>query len=119
MNINKKFSLTILLSIFSISLLSGCVKVVSTENSTIQVKIVDAYYKSPYTTFMYVGKTLFPQSHPAEYKIAVEYDNIRYWFDDKDVYEKYSDRIGEYTNGTLEIRKYDDGTRKYRIIGLE
>lgn len=115
----RKFLVTILLSIFSIFLLSGCAKLVSTENSTVQVKIVDAYYKSPYTTFMYINNMLIPQTNPAEYKLAVRYNGVRYWFDNKNIYEKYSNRIGEYTSGTLETRKYDDGTRKYRIVELE
>ena len=37
----------------------------------------------------------------------------------EDAYEKYSDKIGEYTNGTLRTKKYDDGSEQYEIIGLD
>ena len=53
---NKKFLVTVLLSIFSIFLLSGCAKVVSTENSTVQVKVIDEHYSSAHTTMIFNGK---------------------------------------------------------------
>lgn len=116
---NKKFLVTVLFSIFSIFLLSGCAKIVSTENSTVQVKVVDEHYSSAHTTMIFNGKTTTTIYHSAVYKITVEYDGDEYTVNDKDTYKKYSDKIGEYTSGILEIRKYDDGTRKYRIIELK
>lgn len=108
----------ILIGIFSIFLISGCAKLISTESSTVEVKIVDEHYSSAHTTMIFNGKTSTPIYHSAVYKIVVEYDGDEYTINDKDAYRKYSNKIGEYASGTLEIRKYNDGTRKYRIIGL-
>ena len=34
-------------------------------------------------------------------------------------YDKYKNKIGQTTIGTLETRTYDDGTIKYGIVSLE
>ena len=101
--------------------LTGCAKLVSTEYENVEVNIVDEKYSAPYTTYYYspATKTMMPISHSAEYRIVVEYKDIEYSFRDKDTYNKYKDKVGETTIGTLEIRTYDDGTVKYDIIALE
>ena len=60
-----------------------------------------------------------PQSHPAVYRITVEYNSVEYDISDSDTYNKYSDKIGEYVDGILETKKYDDGTVRYNIVDLE
>lgn len=64
-------------------------------------------------------KTTTLVTHPAEYRITVEYDGIEYVISGRDVYDKYSDKVGEYTNGTLETKTYDNGIIDYDIIELE
>ena len=117
----KKFlcSLTIML-MFAV-VLTGCAKCVSTETSTVQVKVTNAYYKASYTTMHYntATKTMLPQAHAAVYKIIVEYDGTEYDIRGRDTYNKYSGSIGKFVNGTLETKKYDDGTVKYNIVDLE
>lgn len=66
-----------------------------------------------------VGKVTTMQTHPAVYRITVKYNDVEYSISGSDTYEKYKEHIGEYTNGTLEIRTYDDGTIKYDILSLE
>lgn len=102
-------------------MLACCAKCVSTETSTVQVKVTNAYHKASYTTMYYspATKTMLPQTHAAIYKITVEYDGIEYDIRDRDTYYKYSDSIGESVNGILETKKYDDGTVKYNIVDLE
>lgn len=109
---------TLLIFVFT---LTSCAKCIGTETSTVQVKVTDEYYMAAYTTMYYnpATKTMLPMSHPADYRIIIEYNGVEYNFYDSDTYEKYSDRIGEYVNGTLEIRKYDDGTIRYNIVELE
>ena len=102
-------------------MLACCAKCVSTETSTVQVKVTNAYHKASYTTMYYSPetKTMLPQTHAAIYKITVEYDGTEYDIRDRDTYYKYSDSIGESVNGILETKKYDDGTVKYNIVDLE
>jgi lipoprotein len=99
--------------------LSGCAKCISTETTTVQVKITDEYHRSMYVIPVYNGKTTTLVTHPAEYRITVEYDGIEYVISGRDVYDKYSDKVGEYTNGTLETKTYDNGIIDYDIIELE
>lgn len=94
------------LAILLMFTLVGC-KRISTERLTVQVKIIDEYYKP---TYVY---------SPSIYEITVEYDGDKYYFRDRETYNKYSSRVGEYVNGTLQIRKYDNGTVLYDMISLE
>lgn len=110
---------TISLLFILIFMLSGCAKCISTETTTVQVKITDEYHRSMYVIPVYNGKTTTMVTHPAEYRITVEYDGSEYVISGRDVYDKYSDKVGEYTNGTLETKTYDNGMIKYNIIDLE
>ena len=56
--------------------------------------------------------------YPAIYRITVEYDGTEYTISGRDIYEKYSERVGEFAVGCLRVRDYDDGTTEYDIIGL-
>lgn len=101
--------------------LSGCAKCISTETSTVQVKIVDEYYRAPYTLSNYNPgtKSIDIHTYPAKHRMTVEYDGTEYYIYGSEAYHKYSDKIGEYANGILETKKYDDGTERYDIIDLE
>ena len=114
--------LAVLLSMLILTLsLVGCAKCIDTETSTVQVKITDEYHRAAYVTMHYnpATKTMLPQSHPAVHRITVEYDGVEYDIFGSDTYNKYSDKIGEYTNGTLQTKKYDNGSVRYDIIELE
>ena len=101
--------------------LVGCTKLVSTEYENVEVKIIDVYYKPSYTTITYNVALKMPmvQAHPAVYRITVEYNDIEYTISGSDTYNKYKEKVGQTTTGTLEIRTYDDGTVKYDITTLE
>ena len=99
--------------------LVGCRKCISTETSVVQVKVVDKYYQAAYITMFWNGKSMMPVSHPAIYKIMVEYDGANYNIYGSIVYDQYSNRIGEYVNGILATKKYDDGSIKRDILNLE
>ena len=102
-----------------IYLLTGCAKCVSTEYEDVEVVITDEYHRSSYVTPSKIGKTTVMRTHPAVYKIYVEYDGVEYIISGSDVYHKYNDKVGQSINGKLEIRKYNDGTIKQDIISLE
>lgn len=115
-----KKTLTILLAMLIVTFsLVGCAKCISTETSTVQVKITDKYHRAMYITPVFNGKTTTMITHPAVYRITVEYDGVEYDISGSDTYNKYSVKIGEYTNGTLQTKKYDDGSVRYDIIELE
>lgn len=117
---NKTLCSLAILLIFVFAL-TGCAKCISVETSTVQVKVTDEYHRDAYTTMYYspATHTMLPQSHSAVYRITVEHDGIEYDISGSDIYNKYSDKIGEYVNGILETRKYDDGTIRYNVIDLE
>lgn len=109
----------ILATLFAILILPGCAKVVSTEETHVQVKIVDESYEAESILQLYTGNGWQTMIEPAEHNIFVEYEGEQYRINDKDTYEKYSDKIGKYTTGTLRTKKYDDGSEKNKIIGLD
>lgn len=115
----KRNILMIMVVAFFIISLTGCAKCISTETSTVQVKVTDEYHRAMYTTPIFTGKTTIITTHPAVYRITVEYNGVEYDISGSDTYDKYSNRVGEYVNGTLETKKYDDGTVRYNIISLE
>ena len=108
--------LTILVFAFT---LTGCKKCISTETSTAQVKITDKYYRGVYTTPIFNGKTTTIITHPAVYEITVEYNGVKYSISGQKAYNKYCNRVGEYVSGTLETKKYNNGTERYKITELE
>lgn len=112
-----------LLMVVTIILLTGCAKCISTEYSSVDVKITDEYHRASYNTTMMrrVGKVMTPHivHHPAVYKIEVEYDGIKYSISGNETYYKYKDSVGETVKGNLETKKYDDGSVRHDIIGLK
>lgn len=99
--------------------LCGCAKCISTDTSAVEVKIVDEYYRGMYITPMKCGKVTTMITHPAVYRITIEYNGEEHNISGKGVYDKYKDKIGEMANATLKTKTYDDGSVKYSIIELE
>ena len=115
----KKRILVFLMFMIMILSLVGCAKLVSTEYENVEVNIVDEYHKGMYTTPVFNGKTTMMVTHPAVYRIIVEYNGVEYTISGSDTYNKYKEKVGQIAIGTLEIRTYDDGTVKYDITELE
>ena len=97
----------------------GCAKCISTEYEVVEVTITDSYHRGPILRPVRVGKTTVIHTVPAVYQIMVEYDGVTYTFSGQDLYNTYKDKIGETTEGNLEIKKYDDGAIKHNIISLQ
>ena len=114
-----KKALFLITAIIIIVFLSGCTKCVSTETKTVQVKVTDEYHHGAWVQPILIGKTHSSIYHSASYKITVEYENVEYDIYGRDTYDKYSNRIGQYVSGALQIKKYDDGSLRYDIINLE
>lgn len=97
----------------------GCAKCVSTEYENVEVTIVDEYHRGTYVTPMRIGKVTTMQTHPAVYRITVEYNSIEYTISGSATYNKYKDKVGQSVIGTLEIRTFDDGSVRYNITELQ
>ena len=91
---------------------------ITTEYETVEVQIVDTYYKGRSTSVVFVGKTCVSRVIPAKYEVIVEYDGEEYTINDKNAYEQYKDSIGETVAATLEIRTHENGQVWYDIIKL-
>jgi hypothetical protein len=97
---------------------AGCAELINTEHKTVNVRIVDAYHRSAWAQPMMAGKVMTMITHPAVYRIDVEYEGVEYSVSGSDTYNAYKDLVGETVPAILEIRTYDDGTVKYDIISL-
>lgn len=114
----RKFVAIMVLSFIMMFSLVGCRKVVSVETQEVEVSIVDEYYRGSYFSPVFNGKFTTMINHPAIYRITVEYEGVEFVLSGKDIYNKYSNQVGETTMGTLEIKTYDDGSTKWDIIEL-
>lgn len=99
-------------------MLIGCAELIDTKYETVQVEIVDEYYRGSRTTVTMVGKVPVARRIPARYEITVKYEGVEYTVSGQETYEQYKDMVGETVSATLEIRTYDDGTIKLDIISL-
>lgn len=100
-------------------ILVGCAKCINTEYTNVEVNVVDEYYRSAYTTPVCTGKVMRLITHPAVYRIYVEYNGVRYTISGSDVHDKYKDKVGQVAIGILRTCTYDDGSVIYTITGLE
>lgn len=106
------------LPILILFLLAGCSRLISTEYKDVEVKIVDCYHRDEYTTFVCRGKSIVPIRHSEVNAVTVSYDDNQYVIEGAEVYYKYKDKIGETVTGVLEIKNYEDGTKRFDIISL-
>ena len=121
MNKTKTTAAFVLLTILLACFLAGCTKpaeVESTEDSTVQVKVVDEYHHGSYITSVYTGKSFMCIPYPAVYRITVEYNGEQYYLTDEESYELYHDKIGETADALLRTTKWDNGNVTYDIVGL-
>ena len=114
----KKFisAITILFLVF---ILTGCTKVINTEYKNVDVTVVDKYHRSAWVQPVFNGKTTHLITHPAKYRIIVEYENTEYRINGSDVYNRYKDKVGQQAIGICKVRTYDNGTVKYDVIDLQ
>ena len=117
--IDTKKVLSIVVIICLMFSLVGCAQLVSTEYDSVEVNIVDKHYRGAWLQPVRAGKVTTFITHPARYEIIVEYKSVEYTIDDSDTYNRYKDKIGQTTVGTLEIRTYDDDTVEYDITELK
>ena len=106
------------LPVLILFLLAGCSKLISTEYKDVEIKIIDCYHKDGYTTIISCGKSFIPIRHSEINEVTVDYNGNQYVIKGEEVYYKYKDKIGEPVTGTLEIKNYEDGIKRFDIISL-
>lgn len=72
-----------------------------------------------YMTPIRAGKVTTVVTHPAVYRITVEYNSVEYDIRGSNTYNKYKDMVGQNTIAVLEITTYDNGEIKEEIIELK
>ena len=115
----KNKILTLLLLVVLVFNLIGCAKCINTEYENVEVTIVDKYHRAMWMQPVRAGKVTTFITHPAVWRITVEYNGVEYTVNGSDTYNKYKDKIGQIAVGQFEINTYDDGTVKYDIVSLE
>lgn len=110
--------IALLLALVFIFSLVGCAKCVSTEYEDVEVRIVDGYHRGSWMQPIFNGETTTYITHPAVGHITVEYEGVEYTVGGSDTYHRYIGKIGQTVTGVLEIRKFDDGTVTYDVVGL-
>lgn len=119
MKVIKRIIIGIMSVLCLVFTLTGCAKRINTEYENVEVHIVDEYHRGMYITPIHSGKVTTMVTHPAVYRITVEYDGVEYTISGKDIYNKYKNMVGQTAIGILEIRTFDNGTVKHNITNLE
>lgn len=111
--------IAIIVVISCVFVLCSCAKLLNEEYSTVSVVVVDSHYTSPRVVPIVAGKVRTFITYPAQYRIDVEYNGIKYSIGGSYTYSRYKNKIGDTANAKLRTRTYDDGTIKYDIISLD
>lgn len=120
----KTFSIVAIIA--SLIVLVSCSKPISVNQRVSDGKIVDKYYKPPYTTTVLIpsGKVLIPmtQTHPAIYgvTIKVSYNDYSYTTNYNNAFLYSKDKGTEVkVEWTEKVYKKKDGTLKTAISNIE
>lgn len=120
----KTFSIVAIIA--SLIVLVSCSKPISVNQRVSDGKIVDKYYKPPYTTTVLIpsGKVLIPmtQTHPAIYgvTIKVSYNDYSYTTNYNNTFLYSKDKGTEVkVEWTEKVYKKKDGTLKTAISNIE
>ena len=117
----KKLLLTIMLSLFTVNMV-GCKEVVREEDNQVEATIVETKYESDYstTTFIMCGESIVPttQYYPAEYHVVIDYNDVKYYLDNKKYYNICKDNKYKKVECTLHTKYYDDGSIKNNITSI-
>lgn len=91
---------------------------VSIKYDDVKVMVVDVEYRPSYITMTRIGNSTVPITHSPTYKTTVLYDGYKFDIYDEDIYDKYKDRIGVYTDARLETQIYKNNKIKYEIVRI-
>lgn len=89
---------------------TGCSELINIETKEVDAVIADVYYKSAWVQPISTGKTMIMVTHPAQYKVTFEYEDVTLTVNNKKLYDFCKDNIGATVKCNLIIGYYDDGT---------
>lgn len=106
----KKVLLVSIFLFFTVTFLTSCAKLVSEKYVDVEATITDTYYKPSYIIPMRTGKITTFVTHPAVYRVTIEYEGIEYNISGSNFYNEHKHRVGESVKVVCHKRYYDDGT---------
>lgn len=107
------------LIILILLVITGCAKVVKTEEEAVKATVVDAYHRSmivqPYT--IVINNRLHVQTRviPAVNRITIKYGDVEEDISSQALYNQYKDRIGAEIDAVLITTYFDNDTTKQRL----
>ena len=117
----KKILLTAMNLLLAVNLVS-CKEVINETDSQVEATIVETKYESDYstTTFIMCGESMIPttQYYPAEYHVVIDYNDVKYYLDNKNYYNICKDNKYKKVECTLHTKYYDDGSTKNDITSI-
>ena len=105
----KKIVSIVLIAIMLLCMVS-CAELINTETQEVDAVITDVYYKGAWVQPISTGKSIIMVTHPAQYKVTFEYEDVTLTVDNKKLYDFCKDNIGATARCNLIIDSYDDGT---------
>ena len=101
-----------------VCMFTGCAKVVSQEEFTANVMVVDVNFRAQTMTPVKSGQTTIFITNPADYDTIVEYAGVEYEIDTAAAYRVAKNNIGKMVLANIEKTRYDDGDVKIVVKGF-
>ena len=100
--------------------LGGCKKVTGTYELRVNAIVEDTYHEEAWTQFQYHSSTKRVSTihHPEHNKVLIIYNGESFVLDNKDTYEYCKDKIGQSVPCILEVKEYNDGSTKEKIVAV-
>lgn len=92
--------------------LTGCAKLIDTQEEAVEATIVDTRFYAGYYTYIKSGNTTITQWHPARYYTTLEYNGISTDIFGSDLYSICHGKNGTTIQCILITKSYDDGSVK-------
>lgn len=92
--------------------LTGCAKLIDTQEEVVEATIVDTRFYAGYYTYIKSGNTTIMQWYPARYYTTLEYNGISTDIFGSDLYSRCNGKNGATIQCILITESYDDGSVK-------
>lgn len=104
-----RFAAVLILIAVAVSL-TGCAKLIDTQEEVVEATIVDTRFYAGYYTYIKSGNTTITQWHPARYYTTLEYNGISTDIFGSDLYSICNGKDGATIQCILITESYDDGS---------
>lgn len=110
-----KLKIAIILCVIALCIGIGHKTVINVERENVKATLIRGHYRNEWYESTDKGEVY----HPEPYTITAYCNNEEFHIADKETYIKYSRRIGEVVNGTLNTYTYSNGTTEKELILTE